>query len=145
MLQYFLTSLFSITPRAISPHFLCFYDFALWKYSKRALRTSIPTASLQLGTTIPALLMGDNPCTICREPPTHLRLLPVRHCVGIARFLSIPTCTFSFTKIGTVVSSCGRSELARDDGWRKRACTCLVPRRRNWLCSCCGSAGTACW
>ena len=38
------------------------------------------------------------------EPPTHLRLLPVRHFVGIARFLSIPTihthCTFSITKSG---------------------------------------------
>ena len=52
--------------------------------------------------------------TICREPPTHLRLLPVRHFVGIA--LSIPTCTFSVTKIGTVGSSCTRSELVRDDG-----------------------------
>ena len=39
--------------------------------------------------------------TICREPPTHLRLLPVRHFVGIARFLSPPTCTFSVTKIWT--------------------------------------------
>ena len=54
--------------------------------------------------------------TICREPPTHLRLLPVRHFVGIARFLSIPTCTFSVTKIGTVGSSCARSELVCDDG-----------------------------
>ena len=60
--------------------------------------------------------------TICREPPTHLRLLPVRHFVGIARFLSIPTCTFSVTKIGKVGSSCTRSELVRDDGWRKKAC-----------------------
>ena len=54
--------------------------------------------------------------TICREPPTHLRLLPVRHFVGIARFLSIPTCTFSVRKIGTVGSSCARSELVCDDG-----------------------------
>ena len=51
-----------------------------------------------------------------------------RHFVGTARFLSIPTCTFSVTKIGTVGSSCARSELVRDDGWRKRAC--LVPERR---------------
>ena len=58
------------------------------------------------------------------------------------RFLSIPTCTFSVTKIGNVGSSCTRTELVRDSGWRKRAC--LVPGRRRWLCSCCGSAGTAC-
>ena len=81
--------------------------------------------------------------TICREPPTHLWPLPVRHFVGIARFFSIPTCTFSVAKIGTVGSSCARSELVRDDGWRKRAC--LVPERRRWLCSYCGIVGTACW
>ena len=63
--------------------------------------------------------------------------------MGIARFLSIPTCTFSVTKIDNVGSSGTRSELVRDDGWRKRAC--LVPGRRRRLCSCCGSAGTACW
>ena len=54
--------------------------------------------------------------SVCREPPTHLRLLPVRHFVGIARFLSILRCTFSVTKIGNVGSSCTRSELVRDDG-----------------------------
>ena len=63
--------------------------------------------------------------------------------MGIAQFISIPICTFSVTKIGTAGSSCARSELVRDDGWRKRAC--LVPGKRRWLCSCCGSAGTACW
>ena len=72
-----------------------------------------------------------------------LRLLPVRHFVGIARFLSIPTCTFSVTKIGTVGKSCARSELVHDDGRRK--CACHVPGRRRWLCSCRWSAGTACW
>ena len=61
------------------------------------------------------LLQDRTKSTICREPPTHLRLLPVRHFVGIARFLSLPRCTFSVTKIGTVGSSCARSELVRDD------------------------------
>ena len=54
--------------------------------------------------------------TMCRESPTHLRLLSVRHFGGIAQFLSIPTCTFSVTKISHVGSSCTRSEFARGDG-----------------------------
>ena len=81
---------------------------------------------------------GDRTVSILYVPIHHmpwtahsLRLLPVRHFVGIACFLSIPTCTLSVTKIGNVGSSCTRSELVRDDESRRRAC--LVPGRHRWL------------
>ena len=55
--------------------------------------------------------------TICREPPTHLRLLPVRHFVGIAPFpLNTHMYFFSHEDRHRPESSCELSEFFRDDG-----------------------------